>query len=438
MKKFLQATLLSLLLTTWAVAQSALDGTSVQITTYNMPDSVGTVRLIDGDTNCRVDGGPNGDDKPSDEECVTIDSGGDPVTATFNGGAVTVGSASVTPVVSSFAGVAAGTIEVFNFATDTTVPLDWSQPGDLLEFTIRTADDSFPAGDVDDFWGFTATGIQYPNAAADSHVVLPYDEGPGNYTNFYYWFENKDGPITSGYEIGLPVGLGVGPHPTDPNREVVYPLYSGGQADEQTDTIAGGSLDFYSHGSILDANPLIGNTLVLAENSLSPDVFVDVLEDVTGVGFALLVLPPEMDSNGVAGDFNADGLLTATDIDLLSAQVGGNDTAFDLNMDGSVTAEDRSAWISLAGTIEGDADLNGMVEFADFLSLSAKFGQAGGWADGDFDGSADVQFADFLQLSSNFGKTAGVVAAAESVPEPSAGMLAAFGLLGILAMRRRM
>ena len=32
-----------------------------------------------GGTDCRVEGGPNGDDKPSDEACVTVDSGGESV-----------------------------------------------------------------------------------------------------------------------------------------------------------------------------------------------------------------------------------------------------------------------------------------------------------------------------------------------------------------------
>lgn len=114
----------------------------------------------------------------------------------------------------------------------------------------------------------------------------------------------------------------------------------------------------------------------------------------------------------VEGDFDRDGELTSDDIDLLTAGSG-----FDLNEDGAVDVKDRRVWIEdLFGSFLGDADLNAGVEFADFLSLSANFGEAGGWEAGDFDGSGDVQFADFLLLSDNFGQTAGAVA---TVPEPT-------------------
>ena len=57
--------------------------------------------------------------------------------------------------------------------------------------------------------------------------------------------------------------------------------------------------------------------------------------------------------------------------------------------------------------LPGDADENGIVEFADFLALSSNFGKENAeWKDGDFDGNGIVEFADFLALSTNFGKTA--------------------------------
>ena len=133
----------------------------------------------------------------------------------------------------------------------------------------------------------------------------------------------------------------------------------------------------------------------------------------------MLVQPPE--TGGVLGDFDGAGSLTAQDIDLLSMQVGQADLAFDLDGDGSVTSADRVVWVeTLADSFFGDADLNGVVEFPDFLALSSNFNNLGGWSAGDFDGSGTVRFPDFLMLSSNFGNARGV-ALAESVPEPTTG-----------------
>ena len=52
----------------------------------------------------------------------------------------------------------------------------------------------------------------------------------------------------------------------------------------------------------------------------------------------------------------------------------------------------------------GDTNLDGEVDFADFLVLSNNFGKTvdAVWADGDFDGDGKVEFADFLILSGNF------------------------------------
>ena len=54
-------------------------------------------------------------------------------------------------------------------------------------------------------------------------------------------------------------------------------------------------------------------------------------------------------------------------------------------------------------TTPGDTNVDELVAFDDFLTLSANFGQRGTWAQGDFNGDGEVGFADFLQLSGNFG-----------------------------------
>lgn len=63
----------------------------------------------------------------------------------------------------------------------------------------------------------------------------------------------------------------------------------------------------------------------------------------------------------------------------------------------------------MLGTRPGDTDLDGDVDFRDFLVFSVGFGQANvGWSGGDFNCSGDVTFADFLLLSANFGFVAEV------------------------------
>ena len=175
----------------------------------------------------------------------------------------------------------------------------------------------------------------------------------------------------------------------------------------QSDATGNGAGPIINLGEILPADFEFGDAESLSEYLTLAEYASDL-----GVGGALgLIVQGE-------GDFDADSQLTAPDIDLLSVEITKPEPRiwFDLNNDDLVNDADRDEWVSLANTSYGDADLNGTVEFADFLSLSAHFGQAGGWAQGDFDGNGDVRFADFLLLSSNFGQTA---PAAATVPEPS-------------------
>lgn len=414
-----------------AASQSLLDGTTFQASIYNMPESIGAVRLVDtADSNCRsgVENPVEGNDVAT-EACLIQDSGTDPITITFNAGTQDLGDVlSVDATAESFAGLSEP-IVVANAATGQQVPLPvWERSGDLLEFTLRTKNNTLPAEDDEDFWGFSATGIQYPNAAPDSEIEVPYDAELGNYTNFYFWFEDEDGPIEN-YDIFLPVGIGAGNHPTE-DREVVFILYSENQTDEQTDTPPGGSMEFHSHGSILDENPMIGNLLFLADG-----VGVENALDITGIGLGFLINPPDILQEGLAGDFDNDNELTANDINLLSAQVGMGDLTYDLDGNGVVDNDDRVFWVEeLAGSLFGDTNLDKTVNFSDFISLSANYNQDGGWAEGDADGSGAINFSDFITLSTNYNMSTLPPAA---VPEPTAWtMLGSFVLLGIMRRRR--
>ena len=109
------------------------------------------------------------------------------------------------------------------------------------------------------------------------------------------------------------------------------------------------------------------------------------------------------------------------------------DTMFDVTGDGLIDQRDVRVWIyDIGQSLLGDTDVNGAVEFIDFVILAENFGQPGDWADGDFDFSGDVQFSDFLILSVNFGRTSGDVT---TIPEPqNVGWLF---VLVVLCRRRR-
>lgn len=96
-----------------------------------------------------------------------------------------------------------------------------------------------------------------------------------------------------------------------------------------------------------------------------------------------------------------------------------------------VGATERTAatvWIqeTLVSPLQGDANLDGRVDLADFGVLKANFGKEGTRAAGDFDADGQVNLADFGLLKANFGRAR---QAAAVVPEPSAGVLAALALL---------
>ena len=145
------------------------------------------------------------------------------------------------------------------------------------------------------------------------------------------------------------------------------------------------------------------------------------------------------------GDFDRDGLLSLSDIDLLSQQVrtGSKILHFDLNGDYLVDEPDRQTWLSLRDVVAGDADLNGDVSFSDFVSLANHFALSGGWGEGDFDGNGMVEFGDFVSLANNFGTSAatasqaGALARNAAVPEPSAVGLLSLALLGVVGLRVR-
>ena len=115
-------------------------------------------------------------------------------------------------------------------------------------------------------------------------------------------------------------------------------------------------------------------------------------------------------------------------------------SVFDLDGDGAVDSADATLICSTGTDVEanggllGDLDLSGDVSFADFLTLSANFGNEGNYAQGDVDCSGGIGFADFLVLSQNFGQSQSAI----PTPEPGANTTLLLGLVGVMfAVRQR-
>ena len=83
----------------------------------------------------------------------------------------------------------------------------------------------------------------------------------------------------------------------------------------------------------------------------------------------------------------------------------------------------------------GDANLDGVVDAADYIALKQSFGMAAGarFQNGDFDLDGDVDGDDLAILQANLGQ---VAAGASVIPEPATLSLAAMGALALLRRRR--
>ena len=197
-------------------------------------------------------------------------------------------------------------------------------------------------------------------------------------------------------------------------------------------------------GSEIEIEPGDVRTVQEIANSLTPHQFNNVGQLAFWVSFAdgsegIFVATIQ---NGC--DFNRDGLCNTDDLSSSDGLFSVGDIAkgvhaesgevFDLNRDAMINNVDLVTWLDLAASEKGlanplspgDTNLDGSVDFADFLRLSKNFPGGIEWTDGNFDGSVDgTQFSDFLLLSKNYGVSAAVP---ESTSFPLSAVLVAIGL----------
>lgn len=205
-------------------------------------------------------------------------------------------------------------------------------------------------------------------------------------------------------------------------------------ADMEIDT------PFFGGSPELSVTGLTGT--VAAGDSIQPTVNLDTTQSgefsaVMLIKISDLDLPGEIQQTlilnllaqvteiAVPGDFDGDGLLTAQDIDLLFANLGGADPTYDLTNDGQVTNADADLWVStLANTAYGDTDLDGDVDDSDLGTAFANYtgpisGSPASWTLGNTDGDADIDDSD---LGSAFANYTGPQSPA-NVPEPASAVV---------------
>jgi len=137
------------------------------------------------------------------------------------------------------------------------------------------------------------------------------------------------------------------------------------------------------------------------------------------------------------GDFNGSGEVDAGDVDVLCYRLGQSHPIFDLTNSDTIELDDVNELIErVIGTRAGDTNLDGDVDFQDFLTLSSNFGLSGNWSAGDSDCDFQIGFEDFLKLSANFGFT-NAEAEVASVPEPSTRLGLLFAAMVLPVLRRR-
>lgn len=168
------------------------------------------------------------------------------------------------------------------------------------------------------------------------------------------------------------------------------------------------------------------------DSVLSEDEIADLAKGIS----------PIVPSETVPGDYNSDGAVDATDIDLQGAamQAANPDLAqFDENDDSVVSSADRLILVrDHAGTWIGDSNLDLEFNSSDFVAVFSagknESGEAPGWAEGDWDGNGLFNTSDFVAAFGDGGYELGQRRAVAAVPEPASG---AIMLLGILFLTRR-
>ena len=227
-------------------------------------------------------------------------------------------------------------------------------------------------------------------------------------------------------------------------------------ASDDLDALAiwdNGDFEFDPHEDKILFSVRRGSSVIgAADSAFGADISSgDVLTvPAIGAGTPQIVVPvsaigldfdDELDGLDVLCDYNNDNVVNELDIDILRAGISSGSTSpiHDINDDGSVTDADFAAKIhEVLGTEFGDANLDGFINFIDFVTVSNNFGVVGtGWAQGNFNLDQLTDFVDFALMSNNFGFVASSTIAPATVPEPAVVLMLGLAVAIRLASRRK-
>jgi hypothetical protein len=147
-------------------------------------------------------------------------------------------------------------------------------------------------------------------------------------------------------------------------------------------------------------------------------------------------------------DFNGDGKLDVTDVDLLLTEIKADNHAsdFDLNADKLVDGQDLNLLVTSPDNLNtyiGDADLNGEFGTGDLVAVfeAGEYEDAvlmnSTWMTGDWNGDAEFGTGDLVAAFEDGGFELGPRGDTQRVPEPTTGFLSGVILLLLSVGRRR-
>ncbi|MCA9150762.1 MAG: hypothetical protein KDA92_15735, partial [Planctomycetales bacterium] len=274
--------------------------------------------------------------------------------------------------------------------------------------TIKNADEATLGGDVGDVGALNSFNTTVPTYLDEEmHLAIVYDSDGGT----------DGGAVIKHYRNGelvatsSPVEIALASL-NDVNNWI-------GRSNNAAENNFQGSFDeFRIYDYALNLNQILGN--------------IGAGPNVVNVG------------GGLAGDYNGDGQLDASDLDLQAAAIASPTpdlNRFDENNDGVVSLDDRGVWLhDLRKTWFGDADLNGVFDTGDMVLVFTKgkyeTGEAATWEEGDWDADGVFSSGDLVAAFSDGGYEQGPRGAVSAVPEPSGLLMLLLGTLPFFSRRR--